>query len=198
MRRFILLLSVLSLSLTGAAQDKTTLKERIDQWKNDMAEFQKRSEPKRMLQAAADTLLWQQADAAVNRKSFVIEADAITFRNGTRILVNSTTNFISVKGDRGVVQISPNSFVSGPNGVGGITVKGSVSGMDIRVDKRGVTHINMNITGIGINAGVDISLYPETNEAYVIVSPNFNSQTLRIEGVLVPYEQSRTFEGTSL
>lgn len=198
MRRFILMLAFLSLCLAGAAQDKTTRQERIDQWKNDMAEFRQRSAPERKMQAVTDTLLWQQAQEAIGKQSFVIEADAITFKYGTRVYVNSTTNFVSVNGDRGVVQISPNSFISGPNGLGGITVNGRISGMDVSVNKRGLTRITMNITGVGINAQVEISLFPGSDEAYVIVSPNFNSQTIRLEGKLVPYELSRTYEGMSL
>lgn len=128
----------------------------------------------------------------------MIEADAITFKRGTRIYVNSTTNFISVNGERGVVQISPNSFISGPNGLGGITVNGRITGMDVSVNKKGLVRIVMNITGIGISAQLDISLFPGSDEAYAIISPNFNSQTLRLEGKLVPYELSRTFEGMSL
>ena len=198
MRRFILMLAFLSLCLAGAAQDKTTRQERIDQWKIDMAEFRQRSAPERKMQAVTDTLLWQQAQEAIGKQSFVIEADAITFKYGTRVYVNSTTNFVSVNGDRGVVQISPNSFISGPNGLGGITVNGRISGMDVSVNKRGLTRITMNITGVGINAQVEISLFPGSDEAYVIVSPNFNSQTIRLEGKLVPYELSRTYEGMSL
>ena len=198
MRRFILMLAFLSLCLAGAAQDKTTRQERIDQWKNDMKEFRQRSAPAREKQDVVDSLLWQQAWTAIGKKAFVIEADAITFKYGDRVYVNSTTNFISVNGDRGVVQISPSSFVSGPNGVGGITVDGRISNMDLKVDKKGNTRISMNISGKGINAQLDITLYAGSDNAYVIVSPNFNSQTVRLEGKLVPYGQSRTYEGMSL
>lgn len=198
MRRFISMLIFLSVCLAGAAQDKTTLQERIDRWKNDMEEFQQRRAPERQAEAVADTLLWQQARNAVKESSFVVEADAITFKHGTRIYVNSTTNFISVNGDRGVVQISPNSFISGPNGLGGITVDGRISGMEVNVNKKGLTRITMNITGVGINAQIEVTLFPCSDDAYVIVTPNFNSQTIRIEGKLVPYSLSRVFEGMSL
>lgn len=198
MRRFFSMLLLLPVCMAVAAQDKTTLQERIDQWKNDMKEFQQRSAPARKAQAQIDTLFWSQAGTAIDNKSFVVEADALTFRGGTRVYVNSTTNFISVNGDRGVVQISPSNFVSGPNGVGGITVDGTISGYEVNIDKKGVVHITMNISGVGINARVDISLYPGSNDAYAVVSPNFNSQNIRIEGKLVPYGLSRTFEGMSL
>jgi len=53
------------------------------------------------------------------------------------------------------------------------------------------------VQGAGISAEVDISLYPGSNEAYAVISPNFNSRTIRLEGRLVPYEQSRVYEGMS-
>ena len=70
--------------------------------------------------------------------------------------------------------------------------------MDVKVDKKGRTRMVMNVTGVGINAQLDISLFPGSDDAYVVVSPNFNSQTIRLEGKLVPYELSRTYEGMSL
>ena len=155
------------------------------------------SAPDRAAQAVVDTLTWHQAGAAVNTRSFVLEAEALTFRDGTRVYVSSTTNFIAVDGDRGVVQISPSRFLSGPNGVGGVTLDGRVTGFTVTSGKNDVVHIRAGITGAGISAEVDISLYPGSNEAYAVISPNFNSRTIRLEGRLVPYEQSRVYEGMS-
>ncbi len=199
MRRFIALIAILlSAGLAARAQDKTTLQNRIDQWKNYMEEFQQKQEPDRAAARILDTLKWNQAGISVAKKSFVIEADAVTFKNGVRVIVNSMTNFIAVDGDRGVVQISPSNFSSGPNGVGGITVDGTISNYQVTTDKKGVTHVSMNVTGAIINATVDIDLYPGTDQAHVTVSPNFNSRTIRIDGTLVPYSSSRIVEGVSI
>ena len=182
---------------SGGAE-QTTLQERIDRWKSDMEEFQQRRAPERKAQRILDTLSWKQAGAAVDKRSFVIEADAVTFKNGVRLMVNSMTNFIAVDGDRGVVQISPSNFVNGPNGVGGVTVDGSISGYEVTTDRKGNVRISMNVTGAVINATVDITLYPGSDQAYVVVSPNFNSRTIRIEGTIVPYAHSRVIEGMSI
>lgn len=197
MKRIISMLILLSLSLSAMAQGRTTLQERMEQWKRDMYEFQQRSAPDREASSLVDTLTWHQAGAAVNTRSFVLEAEALTFRDGTHIYVSSNTNFIAVDGDRGVVQISPSRFLSGPNGVGGVTLDGRVTGFTVTSGKDDVLHIRAGITGAGISAEVDISLYPGSNEAYAVISPNFNSRTIRLEGRLVPYEQSRVFEGMS-
>lgn len=188
----------LPITLAVFAQNKTALQERIDRWKNDMEEFQKRSSEDVGREALIDSLSWFSADKSLEQRSFVVEADAVSFKNGTRVIVNSITNFISVKGDRGVIQISPSAFSSGPNGMGGITVDGNVSGFEMSTDRRGNTHVTMNITGRAINARVDMTLYEGSNEAYVTVTPNFNSRTVRLEGKIVPYENSRTVEGMTL
>ena len=199
MKRFISIIAImLSAGLAVVAQNKTTLQERIDRWKSDMEEFQQRRAPERKAQRILDTLSWKQAGAAVDKRSFVIEADAVTFKNGVRLMVNSMTNFIAVDGDRGVVQISPSNFVNGPNGVGGVTVDGSISGYEVTTDRKGNVRISMNVTGAVINATVDITLYPGSDQAYVVVSPNFNSRTIRIEGTIVPYAHSRVIKGMSI
>ena len=198
MRRFIIFIALLSVCMTAGAQDKTTSKQRIDQWKDYMKEFQQRQEPVREAARILDTLQWNQAGNSVAKRSFVIEADAVTFKNGVRLMVNSMTNFIAVDGDRGVVQISPSNFVNGPNGVGGVTVDGSISGYEVTTDRKGNVRISMNVTGAVINATVDITLYPGSDQAYVVVSPNFNSRTIRIEGTIVPYAHSRVIEGMSI
>lgn len=198
MKRIISMLILMSLSLAAMAQDKTARQERIEQWKRDMYEFQQRSAPDREARSVVDTLTWHQAGAAIKDRSFVLEAESLTFRGGTQVYVNSSTNFISVDGDRGVVQISPSRFVSGPNGVGGITVDGRVSGFTVTSGKKGVLNVHMDISGVGISAQVDISMYPGSNDVQAVISPNFSPQTIRLEGKLVPYEQARVFEGMSL
>jgi hypothetical protein len=96
------------------------------------------------------------------------------------------------------VQISPSNFASGPNGVGGVTVDGLVSGMERMVDKRGNVTISFNVMGIGINAQIEIYMTPGTNSATATIYPNFNSNTVWLQGNIVPYENSDIFEGNSL
>ena len=169
-----------------------------EKWHKEMEEFRARSEQRRELSALTDSIAGVQAAAAVQNRDFVLEADQVTFKNGNTVFVNSSTTFISVKGNRAVVQISPSNFAAGPNGVGGVTVDGSISGMERMVDKKGRTTISFNVMGIGINAQIEIYMTPGTNRASATIYPNFNSNTVWIEGDIVPYENSDVFEGTSL
>jgi Fe-S cluster assembly ATPase SufC len=97
-----------------------------------------------------------------------------------------------------VVQISPSNFASGPNGVGGVTVDGMITGQKVMTDSKGRITFSMNVMGIGINAQVEIYMYPNSNRASATVYPNFNSNTVWLDGTIVPYESSDVIEGSSL
>ena len=179
-------------------QRASSRQERIDQWHKDMAEFRARSQQDRQLRELADSLSGVQAAAAVQNQDFVLEATQVTFRNGMTSCVNSTTNFISVKGNNAVVQISPSNFASGPNGVGGVTVSGLMSGQKMMTDKHGRITYSFNVMGVGINAQVEIYMVPGSNSASATIYPNFNSNTVWLEGNIVPYENSNVIQGSSL
>lgn len=208
MRKIILTLLVLGAGLSAIAQNTYGLdagnpradkrQKAMSAWHNDMAQFRSRSESERHLNALADSLAYVQGRAALVNRDFVLEASSVTFKNGTTAFVNSTTNFISLKGNKAVVQISPSSFAAGPNGVGGVTVEGNVTDLKVKTDSKGRTTLSMNVMGIGINAQVEVYMYPGTNRASATVYPNFNSNTVWIQGTLVPYENSNVFEGNSL
>ena len=199
---------VLSAGLSAIAQNTyglddsnaraTKRQKAMSAWHKDMAEFRARSAQDRQLTALADSLAYVQGRAALANQDFVFEATSVTFKNGETAFVNSTTNFISLKGNKAVVQISPSNYASGPNGVGGVTVEGTVSGLEVKTDSKGRTTLTMNVMGIGINAQVEVYMYPGTNSASATVYPNFNSKTLWLQGTVVPYENSNVFEGTSL
>lgn len=206
MKKVLLTLAVIVAGLSVTALDinaqnksgKTKFQQEMQKWHQDMEEFKARSAERREINELTDSIAGVQAAAAVLNRDFVLEADQVTFKNGNTVFVNSSTTFISVKGNRAVVQISPSNFSSGPNGVGGVTVDGSISGMQRMVDKKGRTTISFNVMGIGINAQIEIYMTPGTNRASATIYPNFNSNTVWIEGEIVPYENSDVFEGMSL
>lgn len=175
--------SAQSANRNGRSDKKQT---RMEIWKDDMAKFRARSQKD------------EEAEAAIRNNDFVLEANSITFRGGPTTFVSSIKNFISLKGDRAVVQIAPSDYVSGPNGLGGITVEGNVTGKKTRVDRKGNTRLSFNVSGIGINALVEINTFKGTNKASATVTPNFNSNTLWLDGIVVPYEASDVVQGNSL
>ena len=177
---FTLLLSVMSNSVSAQVSDEMTAAER------------------KAFQEKLDSLMFVEAEKAIFDKDFTLEADKIEFKYGQTAFVNSKTNFVSVKGDKSVVQVAFNIPVPGPNGIGGITLDGNVSNYEIKKDKRGNIDVTMNVMGTGISAMVNISLYSGSNKASVTISPNFNSNRITLTGIVVPSFRSRVYKGGSI
>ena len=167
-------------------------------WKQDMQKFSAKIKQEHKLNELADSLASIQAIAAMRNQDFVLQIDNVTFSNGNTVFVNSNVNFLSVKGDRAVVQISPSNFAPGPNGLGGVTVDGIISGYQITTDKKGRVNLTYNVSGIGLNAQIEVYIVPGSSSAQATVYPNFNSNTLWISGTVVPYENADIMEGSSL
>jgi hypothetical protein len=163
-----------------------------------MAKFNARIKEDHKLNDIADSLASIQAIAAIRNKDFVLQVDNVTFQSGNTIFVDSSTNFIYVKGNRAVVQVSPSNFTSGPNGLGGVTVDGLLSGYQISVDKKGRINLTYNVSGIGINAQIEVYIVPGSTNAQATIYPNFNSRTLWLSGNIVPYSNAGIMEGSSL
>jgi hypothetical protein len=191
-------LSATVLDVSAQNNRPTKFQQEKQKWEQEMAQFRARSEQRHELNELADSIAGVQAAAAVQNRDFVLEADQVTFKNGYTVFVDSSTTFISVKGNRAVVQISPSNFAAGPNGVGGVTVDGSISGMQRMVDRKGNVTLSFNVTGIGINAQIEIYMTKGTNRASATIYPNFNSNTVWVDGDIVPYQNSGVFEGMSL
>ncbi len=209
MKKILLTLMVVVAGLSAIAPDlsaqtyksKTAAPGRqkeIREWHKEMSEFRARSAAEHHIRALADSLSGVQAKASILNRDFVLEAGSVQFRNGAIAYVNSNTNFISVKGNKAMVQVSPDAFSSGSNGMGGVTVEGTVTGVNIRTGKDGSVNYSMNVNGIGINAQVEITMMPGINSATAAVYPSFNSNNVWLHGNIVPYENSSVVAGASL
>ena len=135
---------------------------------------------------------------ALKEGKFVLEADQLVFKRGRSAFVSSTTNFVLMDGEHASVQIAANNALAGPNGIGGITVDGSRKEMKITTDKKGNVNCSFSVQGIGISAQVYITLTNGGNNASARISPNFNSNTLTLNGVLVPLSQSNVYKARPL
>ena len=208
MKRFLTTVMVIVAGLSVMAPDisaqsssnaqASKRRQNIEAWKQDMQRFNARIKEDHKLNEIADSLASVQAVAAIRNKDFVLQVDNVTFQSGNTIFVDSSTNFIYVKGNRAVVQISPSNFTSGPNGLGGVTVDGLLSGYQISVDKKGRINLTYNVSGIGINAQIEVYIVPGSSNAQATIYPNFNSRTLWLSGTVVPYSNAGIMEGSSL
>ena len=67
-----------------------------------------------------------------------------------------------------------------------------------KTDKKGNLSLSMNVMGTGISARVNISMPKGTNKATVEINPNFNSNRMTLNGVVLPIQKSSVFKGRSL
>ena len=162
------------------------------------AERKAQREAQKAREKAENEKTYTIAVQALKEGKFVLEADQLVFKRGRSAFVSSTTNFVLMDGEHASVQIAANNALAGPNGIGGITVDGSRKEMKITTDKKGNVNCSFSVQGIGISAQVYITLTNGGNNASARISPNFNSNTLTLNGVLVPLSQSNVYKGRAL
>lgn len=179
---------------TEAVMAQSTRKEREQAWREARA---KRRAEARQLEAIQDSVAFAKAVKALQEGNWVLEADNVVFRNGLMRFVSSNTNYVAVQGGEGTVQTAFNNFVYSPNGLGGVTVQGNISDRKISYDKEGNVYCNFSIFGGAISATLNLTLTGGTNEASIYISPNFNGNTLTMNGNLVPYDEATIFQGTT-
>lgn len=163
------------------------------------AALKKEREARKALEAQQDSVAYLKAIQALKSGSFVLEADNVTFPNGITRYVSSNTNYVQVDNGEGIVQTAFTNFAynPGPNGLGGVTVQGNISGLKMKEDKDGNYFYSYTIQGIAISAEVFITLTGGTNQASVTVSPNFNNNNMTMTGRLLPLDESDVFQGTT-
>ena len=186
MKKVLFLAALLLVCFSGVTNAQTR-KQREDAkreaWKKERQE-------KKALEAQQDSVSFMKAIDALKNGSFVLEADNV---------VSSNTNYVEVNDGQGIIQTAFTNFVYNwsPNGLGGVTVQGSVNGISMRQDKDGNIYYNYGINGIAVSATVSIVLTGGTNQASVTINPNFSGNTLTMNGYLVPYNESGVFQGTT-
>lgn len=136
-------------------------------------------------------------DYMVNNKKFVLEANYLSGTSGSRIPVNSTINFILIDSTKATIQLA-NSWGSGYNGLGGITVNGQITKYDMhkKEGKRGVSY-TITLYVMSTLGMYDIQFWvSQTGNADASISGNTYGR-LNYSGKLVPVQLSRTYKGQS-
>ena len=151
------------------------------------------------IEAQQDSVAYLKAVEAMKAGAFVFEADFVGFPNGLTRYVTSSTNYLEVNEGNGVLQTAFSNFSPnpGPNGLGGVTVEGSIGIPKLNVDKEGNVYYNFNIQGIAISATVFVTLTAGTNQATASISPNFNNNNMTMTGRIVPYDESYVIQGNT-
>jgi hypothetical protein len=130
----------------------------------------------------------------IDNKQFVLEANYLSGRSGSRIPVNSNLNFISIDSTKGVIQLA-NTWGVGYNGVGGITVEGSITKYVVskKESKHGTSYTIMVyfMSNLGM---YDICLWVSQGGNADASISGISPGQLNYSGQLVPVETSRTYK----
>lgn len=179
----------------NAQEKKMSRKEKEAAWRAERLKKRAQEERTEMMN---DSIQYVQAINAIRNGSWALEATNVTFDNGVTRYVTQSTNFVSINDGEGVVQTAfNNSNISSPNGLGGITLTGSINGEELKADKEGNIYYNYNIQGAEISATVSVVITAHTNQATATVNPNFSSRQMTMSGYIYPYDNSGIIEGTS-
>lgn len=185
---FLLVILLFSTGMLMAQQDTAA----------DKAAKKAEKEAKKEAEAAELMALFEQGVQALQDSNFVLEAERVEFKHGRFVYVTQNTNFVSLQGDQSTIQLAFNTPASGPNGIGGITVDGSVSKIEMKTDKKGNVSLSMMVQGVAVSANVTIRMVKGTNKCTATVTPNFNSNRITFTGYLYPSEQSNVFKGRAI
>lgn len=155
-------------------------------------------EVRKALAAEQEKAEFEIAKQALTDRKFVIEADQLQLPDGLVINVSSTINFISMNNDKVSVQVAANQYRPLQNGIGGFTVDGNISNLEMKTTKKGISIMKFNVMGVAISAMVDIQMIGGGNKVTAKIYPNFNSNTLTMTGKVIPLEQSSVYKGRSI
>ena len=134
----------------------------------------------------------------LEHQRFVLEANYVAGKSGSRSPVNSTINFVIIDSTKATLQLG-SPWGLGINGVGGVTVDGNVTRYELnkKENKKGVSY-NVTLYIMSSVGTYDIQMWvSQSGRADATVRGNVSGQ-LTYSGQLVPLSQSRVYKGTSI
>lgn len=155
-------------------------------------------EKRKAEQAAEDEKQREITELMIDYQRFVLEADYVAGKSGSRSPVSSTLNFVIVDSSKATLQLG-SPWGMGINGVGGITVDGNVTRYEVnkRENKKGVSY-NVTLYIMSSIGTYDIQMWvSQSGRADATVRGNVSGQ-LTYSGNLVPLSQSRIYKGHSI
>ncbi len=175
-------------SVFSQSEQKSSEKEDMKQLKKEKRKAEKKAE---------EDSIKQVVTYMVENRRFVLEADYLSGRSGARVVVNSTLNFIMVDSAKSVIQLGSNTGM-GYNGVGGITVDGTISRYELKKteNKHGCTYTITLFVNTDIGT-YDIVLWISQNGNANATIRGTTSGQLSYAGNIVPLEEARVYKAHS-
>lgn len=186
MRKLIIIVFAVWMALPAFTQDLSKKEQ-----KQLAKELKKEQKAEKVAQTAVVV------DAMVEYRRFVLEVNTLKDKRGNSLQVSSSINFIAADSLTGVIQVGSNTYI-GRNGVGGVTVDGTISDYKyVKNEKNGSYSITYYLRTVVGSYDVRITAYPDSRADADVTSTTWGDK-LRYSGFLVPPGISRVFKGTSL
>ncbi|GET24305.1 DUF4251 domain-containing protein [Prolixibacter sp. NT017] len=182
----------LLIMLMGVLLGLGTITQVYAQNSDPMMTRQEKRAMKKKQRTAADMAQFEQAKQALENGDWVLEANRLYTKWGRLINVSDQTNFVSLENNTAYMQLAFNGY-TGPNGLGGITLKGKPTQIKMTEDKNGNITYQMSVIGNALTADITVRLSKGNNFADAEVSAATTSARLRFAGQLVPLDQSTTY-----
>lgn len=131
----------------------------------------------------------------VESKKFVLEANILYDRYGVSYFLSSTINFVGFDGKNSTIQLAFDQLV-GWNGVGGVTIDGKISSMEIIASDDGIGFsINARVQNKGGGLFTMLFRVSSDGSARVDMSGSFGER-LSFQGNIVSLDKTIVYKGT--
>ncbi len=120
---------------------------------------------------------------------FMLKADYLTVQNRSIPGAIDNTNFIAVLGDKAVVQVSP-GMSGGPNGLGGFTVTGTITGYQLTERTNGELVASYHVSAVVGSCDITVTLAKDTPQANVIIANSMRNYRATMRGDIAPIDDS--------
>jgi hypothetical protein len=189
LKYFVLAVLVLSCPAVIRAQDtdKASKKDISEQkqWEKENRKLEREQEKENMIALTR---------FMIESHRFVLEADFLSDKYGSRVPVSPTINFIKIDSTDCTLQLG-SAFTVGYNGVGGTTLDGRVIRYEYNKTGKKKTNYQIRMTIMTAVATYDVFLN-STQDGYADANIRGNwSGQLNYHGKLVPLNMSKVFKG---
>lgn len=163
--------------------------------KSELRRLQK--EQQKAEKAAEMEQMAELTNLMISRQQFVLEADYISNKTGSRIPVMTHINFVMIDSLVGTIQLG-SAMEAGYNGVGGATIEGRIS--NYKYTKIGKKQNSYSVTMMFMSSiGIyDIALMVNAGGNADATIRGSWSGALNYHGKLVPLQLSRVYKGQPL
>jgi len=163
-----------------------------------MTEKEKQKSERKKAEKAQRSSNYEAILELLDERNFVIEAYQFVDRYGQTVQVNTTTNFIAVRDSVATVQIVFPGSVSGYNGLGGITLDGRLTSLEINEKDPGKgVRFQMRVFGSGF-ASADMFVDVGTDGRATIRYNGQYGSRFTLRGYFQSWAGSGVFKGSPL